>query len=72
MGFWTPSTDENRAIRKAEAENLSSDGALLGSIAMETGLTGMNRLKVFFVAGNGENSSSLGQGERVLAKAGRD
>ncbi len=28
MGFWTPPTDENRAIRKAEAENLSNDGAI--------------------------------------------
>ncbi len=28
MGFWTSPTDENRAIRKAEAENLSSDGAI--------------------------------------------
>ncbi len=28
MGFWTPQTDENRAIRKAEAENLSNDGAI--------------------------------------------
>ncbi len=28
MGFWTPSTDENRAIRKAEAENHSNDGAI--------------------------------------------
>ena len=27
MGFWTPPTDENRAIRKAEAGNLSNDGA---------------------------------------------
>ncbi len=28
MGFWTPPPDENRAIRKAEAENLSNDGAI--------------------------------------------
>ena len=28
MGFWTPPTDENRAIRKAEAENLPNDGAI--------------------------------------------
>jgi hypothetical protein len=28
MGFWTPPTDENRAIRKVEAENLSNDGAI--------------------------------------------
>ncbi len=28
MGFWTPPTDENRAIRKAEAANLSTDGAI--------------------------------------------
>ncbi len=28
MGFWTPPTDENRAIQKAEAENLSNDGAI--------------------------------------------
>ncbi len=28
MGFCTPPTEENRAIRKAEAENLSSDGAI--------------------------------------------
>ncbi len=28
MGFWTPPTDENRAILKAEAENLSNDGAI--------------------------------------------
>ncbi len=28
MGFWTPPTDENRAIRKAEAENHSNDGAI--------------------------------------------
>ncbi len=28
MGFWTPPTDENRAIRKAEAESLSNDGAI--------------------------------------------
>ena len=28
MGFWTPPTDENRVIRKAEAENLSNDGAI--------------------------------------------
>ncbi len=28
MGFWTPPTDENRAIRKAEAGNLSNDGAI--------------------------------------------
>ena len=27
-GFWTPPTDENRAIRKAEAENLFGDGAI--------------------------------------------
>ena len=28
MGFRTPPTDENRAIRKVEAENLSDDGAI--------------------------------------------
>ncbi len=28
MGFWTPPTDENRAIRKVEAEYLSTDGAI--------------------------------------------
>ncbi len=28
MGFWTSPTDEYRAIRKAEAENLSDDGAI--------------------------------------------
>ncbi len=28
MGFWTPPTDENRAIRKVEAEDLSNDGAI--------------------------------------------
>jgi len=28
MGFWTPPTDKNRAIRKAEAENLSNDGSI--------------------------------------------
>ena len=28
MGFWTPPTDENRAIRKAETENRSNDGAI--------------------------------------------
>jgi hypothetical protein len=29
MGFWTPPTDENRAIRKFAAENLSNAGAIL-------------------------------------------
>ena len=28
LGFWTPPTDENPAIWKAEAENLSNDGAI--------------------------------------------
>jgi len=28
MGFWTPPTNENRAIRKVEAENLFNDGAI--------------------------------------------
>ena len=28
MSFWTPPTDENRAIRKVEAENLSNDSAI--------------------------------------------
>jgi hypothetical protein len=28
MGFWTPATDENRAIRKAEAEDLPNDGVI--------------------------------------------
>jgi AhpD family alkylhydroperoxidase len=28
MGFWTRPADENRAIRNAEAENLSNDGAI--------------------------------------------
>ena len=28
MGLWTPPTDENRAIRKVEAPNLSNDGAI--------------------------------------------
>ena len=28
MGFRTPPTDENRAIRKVEAEYLSTDGAI--------------------------------------------
>ena len=45
MGFWTPPTDENRAIRKAEAKNLSNDGAILGNIAMETELLGIYRFK---------------------------
>ena len=27
-GFWTPPTDENRAFRMAEAENLSNDDAM--------------------------------------------
>ena len=45
MGFWTPPTDENRAIREAEAEYLSNDGAILGNIAMETELLGIYRFK---------------------------
>ncbi len=28
MGFWTPPTDGNRAIRKVEAENRSNDGEI--------------------------------------------
>ena len=28
IGFWTPPTDENRATRKAEAENLSNNNAI--------------------------------------------
>ncbi len=45
MGFWTPPTDEDRAIWKAEAKNLSTDGAILGNIAMETELLGIYRFK---------------------------